>query len=65
MPDLTRFVLAHDWGWDEILYFGVPVAVVLFWVRWAEKRAAARKAAAREETADEAADPAGTPEEPG
>ena len=40
--------LAHSWGWDEVLYFGIPILGALFWVRWIEKRAAARKAAAAE-----------------
>ena len=39
-------LLAHSWGWDEILYFAVPVVLAVLWVRWVEKRAAARKAAA-------------------
>jgi hypothetical protein len=54
---LTGFVLAHDWGWDEILYFAVPVTLVLWWVRWAEKRAAARKAAEPESETPEPGDP--------
>jgi membrane protein implicated in regulation of membrane protease activity len=32
-------LLAHGWGWDEILYFVVPAIAVVLWVRWAEKRA--------------------------
>lgn len=40
---MIRAILAHQWGWDEILYFAVPVIVVLFWVRWAEKRARSRR----------------------
>ena len=39
-------ILAHSWGWDEVLYFAVPVIAALLWVRWIERRAAARKAAA-------------------
>lgn len=47
MRVLSALVLAHQWGWDELLYFAVPVVAVLYWVRWAEKRAAARKAQER------------------
>jgi hypothetical protein len=36
------FFLAHQGGWDEILYLAVPAVGVIFWVRWAEKRARAR-----------------------
>ena len=55
-------ILAHSWGWDEVLYFAIPVVAALFWVRWIEKRAKARKeeaaaAAAAEEAAGEPADP--------
>ena len=35
-------LLAHQGGWDEILYLAVPAIGVIFWVRWAEKRARAR-----------------------
>ena len=31
-------VFAHRGGWDELLYFAVPVIVVLFAIRWVEKR---------------------------
>ncbi len=37
-------LLAHQWGWDELLYFGLPVVAVLAGVRWFEKRARARRA---------------------
>ena len=63
MPGLIRVVLAHDWGWDEILYFGVPVAIVLFWVRWAEKRATARKEAAKAAAAETGSEAESSPEE--
>jgi hypothetical protein len=36
-------VLAHQWGWDELLYFGLPVLVVLAGVRWVERRAKAKR----------------------
>ena len=44
-------ILAHSWGWDEILYFAIPVALALLWVRRIEKRANARKQQEAEETA--------------
>lgn len=44
-------VLAHSWGWDEVLYFAAPVVLALFWVRWIEVRARNRKAAAAAEAA--------------
>jgi hypothetical protein len=44
-------VLAHSWGWDEVLYFAIPVVLALFWVRWIEVRARDRKAAAAAEAA--------------
>ena len=31
-------VLAHEYVWDEILIFVVPVLLVLAAVRWAERR---------------------------
>jgi len=34
--------LAHQGGWDEILYLAGPAIAVLLWVRWAERRAKAR-----------------------
>lgn len=54
MPDLIAIVLAHDWGWDEILYFAVPLLAVLYWVRRAEKRAASNREAERSEDDDAA-----------
>ena len=50
MPGLT--LLGHQGGWDEVLYFVVPVLAVVAWVRWAEKRARRRRAS--EEEASEA-----------
>lgn len=38
--------LAHQGGWDEFLYFVVPVALGLWALRRAEKRARARAEAA-------------------
>ena len=51
-------VLAHSWGWDEVLYFAIPVVLALFWVRWIEKRATARKRAAAEADTADGRDPA-------
>ena len=31
-------LLAHQGGWDEILLFAAPVLVVLYLLRWAERR---------------------------
>ena len=38
-------LLAHQGGWDEILYLAGPAIAVLLWVRWAERRARARTGA--------------------
>ena len=35
-------LLAHQGGWDEILYLAVPAIAVILWVRWAERRARGR-----------------------
>jgi len=48
-------LLGHQGGWDEILYLAGPALAVLFWVRWAERRARTRI----EE--DESAPPKGAP----
>lgn len=37
-------MLAHQGGWDELLWFSVPIVAVLLWVRWAERKARSRKA---------------------
>ncbi len=36
-------VFAHQYGWDEIAMFLVPIALAIAGVRYAEKRAAERK----------------------
>jgi hypothetical protein len=43
--DAHRFapVFAHQYGWDEILLFLVPVVLAVAGVRYAEKRAARRR----------------------
>lgn len=38
-------ILAHQGGWDELLWFTVPVAIAIVWVRWAEKRGRAAREA--------------------
>lgn len=40
---IFRSLLAHQWGWDEILYFIVPAVGAVLWIRWAEKRARSRR----------------------
>lgn len=38
-----NLIVAHQGGWDEILYLAVPAFAVIFWVRWAERRARSRR----------------------
>ena len=38
-------LFAHQFGWDEILMFAVPIVLALVGVRYAESRAAKRQAA--------------------
>lgn len=38
-------IFAHQFGWDEILMFAVPIVLALVGVRYAESRAAKRQAA--------------------
>ncbi|MCJ7726884.1 MAG: hypothetical protein MUP76_10930 [Acidimicrobiia bacterium] len=51
-------VLAHSWGWDEVLYFAIPVVLALLWIRWIEVRACNRKLDAGAETAADREEPA-------
>jgi hypothetical protein len=44
---------AHSWGWDEIIYFGVPVVLALLWIRWIERRARARREAGDEDSGND------------
>jgi hypothetical protein len=53
-------VFAHQYGWDEILLFLVPVVLAVAGVRYAEKRAANRRRA--EAPVDDLTDP--EPEQP-
>lgn len=37
---ITRSVLlAHQGGWDEVLFFGVPIVIAVGAVWWLERRA--------------------------
>lgn len=48
-------LIAHQGGWDELLWFSIPIVAVLMWVRWAERRARIRpesKAEAKEPRAN-------------
>ena len=36
-------VLAHQGGWDEFLYFVVPVVLAVMTLRWVEKRATRKR----------------------
>ncbi len=36
------WLVAHQGGWDELMWFVVPVIAVLTWVRWAGRRARVR-----------------------
>lgn len=49
-------LLAHQGGWDEILYLVVPAVLVIGWLRWAERRARRRREA-ESPTANIPADP--------
>ena len=37
-------IFAHQFGWDEILMFAVPIVLAVIGVRFAESRAAKRQA---------------------
>jgi hypothetical protein len=37
-----RVVVAHQFGWDEILLFLVPIVLALAGVRWFEKRSSGK-----------------------
>lgn len=36
---MMHWLIAHQGGWDELLYFLVPAGLAIGAVRWAEKRA--------------------------
>lgn len=50
---LTPF-LAHQYGWDELLMFGVPIVLAVAGVRYAEKRAVHKKQLAADSAEDSA-----------
>lgn len=43
-------LLAHQGGWDELLWFSIPIVIVVGWVRWAERRARSHAADAEAAT---------------
>jgi hypothetical protein len=49
---VTRWTLAHQGGWDELLMFGLPIVLAVLAVRWAEKRGKAKRVAADRATPD-------------
>ncbi|HSF86418.1 MAG TPA: hypothetical protein VLG28_12290 [Acidimicrobiia bacterium] len=49
---MTRWTLAHQGGWDELLMFGLPIVLAVLAVRWAEKRGKAKRVAADRATPD-------------
>jgi hypothetical protein len=56
-------LFAHQFGWDEILMFAVPIVLAVVGVRYAESRAAKRQAAQQAAdgvATDEPATPAGS-----
>ncbi|MBU1864978.1 MAG: hypothetical protein KKE89_01085 [Actinobacteria bacterium] len=53
-------VLAHSWGWDEVLYFVVPVLLAVAWVRRVERRARSGEESADGDDGDEGGGDGGT-----
>lgn len=52
---MTSFIVAHQGGWDEFLFFAVPVALGVWALRYTEKKS--RLAAeAKERTQQKAVD---------
>ena len=49
-------IIAHQYGWDEIAMFLVPIALAIAGVRFAEKRAAERKRLESGDAAETGAD---------
>ena len=39
-------LLAHQGGWDELVWFTAPILLVHLWVRWAERHSRKREGAA-------------------
>lgn len=44
MHSALPLVLGHQWGWDELLWFGIPAAGVAAFIWWVERTARRRKA---------------------
>ncbi len=42
--------LAHQGGWDELLWFVGPAVLILAWARWAGRRARFRRSEAKKAT---------------
>lgn len=62
---LTGAVLAHSWGWDELLFFGIPIVLALVGIRWVERRAGRRYAETHADgTAEDAPKAVARPGEP-
>jgi hypothetical protein len=53
MVSFTATLVAHSWGWDELLFFGIPIVLALVGIRWVERRAASRYAESHGENAAE------------
>ncbi len=51
---LTVFVLLHQGGWDEVLYFAVPAILGFFGLRYAEKQAKEKAAALQDPSGEQA-----------
>jgi hypothetical protein len=44
MHPAASIVLAHQGGWDELLWFGIPAAGVAAFIWWVERTARRRRA---------------------
>jgi len=55
-------LFAHQFGWDEILMFAVPIVLALVGVRYAESRAAKRQAAQEAPGDEQSGQPASSAE---
>ncbi len=47
-------LLAHQGGWDELLWFAAPIVAVILWVRWAGMHARSRRATHSRATSESA-----------
>ena len=39
---IDSIVLAHQGGWDEILFVAVPALIAIYALRWADRKARSR-----------------------